>query len=273
MGLGTIPDFEATATCIDPQGCPSSPRRGPYSGNWQELIQTPGWWPGFRPATWMLLKNSSSATAAGYYRTLLGIVGIVQEAQDAIQDTFLKAFRHIGSFEGRSKFSTWLLMIATIRHYNASGSASRLKASMRRITERSFAPGSFGLVGDNPEQLYSEAERRELVERAVMGLPSKYRFVLVLRDIEQALHRGGCSGAQSGNPDLEISALRARLMLRESLAPHFAPAPRGWDCDYLQRVHVGFGRLLGRRSPAEVRRSSKPRRALQNLSGYLRFHS
>ena len=47
------------------------------------------------------------------HRTLVGIVGNVQEAQDAFQETFLKAFRYIGSFEGRSTFSRWLLSIAS----------------------------------------------------------------------------------------------------------------------------------------------------------------
>ena len=45
------------------------------------------------------------------YRALVGVVGNFDEAQDAMQETFLKAFQHIGSFQGRSKFSTWLLMI------------------------------------------------------------------------------------------------------------------------------------------------------------------
>src|SRR5262249_20729515 len=47
------------------------------------------------------------------YRTLLGILGSPEEARDAMQDTFLKAYQHLDRFEGRSKFSTWLVSIAS----------------------------------------------------------------------------------------------------------------------------------------------------------------
>src|SRR5260370_18699755 len=47
------------------------------------------------------------------YRTLVGILGNPDEARDAMQDTFLKAFQHLSGFEGRAKFSTWLVSIAT----------------------------------------------------------------------------------------------------------------------------------------------------------------
>jgi hypothetical protein len=66
--------------------------------------------------------------------------------------------------------------------YNASGSASPSKASTTRTTGEEFQPRLQRAWWDNPERLYSEAERRALVERAVIMLPSKYR---VLRDIEQ----------------------------------------------------------------------------------------
>ena len=100
-----------------------------------------------------------------------------------------------------------------------------------------FHPRLVRAWGDNPEQLYSEAERRGLVERAVMMLPSKYRVVLVLRDIEQLSTGEAAAALDLEIPTLKSRLLRARLMLREALAPHFATSPKGWVCDYLQRVH------------------------------------
>jgi RNA polymerase sigma-70 factor (ECF subfamily) len=86
-----------------------------------------------------------------------------------------------------------------------------------------FHPRLVRAWGDNPERPYSEAERRALVERAVIMLPSKYRVVLVLRDIEQLSSTEEAAAALNLQiPTLKSRLLRARLMLREALAPHFA---------------------------------------------------
>jgi RNA polymerase sigma-70 factor (ECF subfamily) len=160
------------------------------------------------------------------HRTLVGIVGNVQDAQDAFQETFLKAFRYIGSFEGRSTFSTWLLSIAS----NTALQCLRERKSLESFDDEDyveeFHPRFVRAWGDNPEQLYSEAERRGLVERAVMMLPSKYRVVLVLRDIEQVSTGEAAAALNLEIPTLKSRLLRARLMLREALAPHFATSAK-----------------------------------------------
>jgi RNA polymerase sigma-70 factor, ECF subfamily len=61
---------------------------------------------------WRLLKNWFAATAAASTARWWGILDGPEEAQDAMQDAFLKAFQHISEFQGRSKFSTWLISIA-----------------------------------------------------------------------------------------------------------------------------------------------------------------
>jgi RNA polymerase sigma factor (sigma-70 family) len=75
---------------------------------------------------------------------------------------------------------------------------------------------------ENPEQLYSAAERRGLVERGMLKLPAKYRVVLVLRDLEQLSTEETASALGLGIPAIKSRLCRARLMLREALAPHFA---------------------------------------------------
>jgi hypothetical protein len=75
---------------------------------------------------------------------------------------------------------------------------------------------------DNPEDMYSEAERRRLVEHGIMMLPAMYRVVLVLRDIEQLSTAEAVVALGLGIPALKSRLCRARLMLREALAPHFA---------------------------------------------------
>jgi RNA polymerase sigma-70 factor (ECF subfamily) len=156
------------------------------------------------------------------YRTLIGILGDPDEARDAMQDTFLKAFQNLAGFEGRSKFSTWLVSIAS------NTGIQRLRE--RRPTEtldegevsEPFQPRQVQAWAEDPEKLYSRGETRLLVERGVMRLPVKYRAVLMLRDIEQLPIEDAAAALGLSVSAAKTRLLRGRLMLRETLAPHFA---------------------------------------------------
>jgi RNA polymerase sigma-70 factor (ECF subfamily) len=156
------------------------------------------------------------------YRTLVAIIGNVEEAHDAMQDTFLKAFEHIGDFQQRSKFSTWLLSIAG----NTALQRLRDRKRLEYLDEDGDDPESYPRQArawePNPEQSYSQAEQRSLVEAGLMKLPSKYRVVLVLRDIEQLSTEEAATALGLGIPALKARLLRGRLMLREALSPHFS---------------------------------------------------
>jgi RNA polymerase sigma-70 factor (ECF subfamily) len=159
------------------------------------------------------------------YRTLVGILGNPDEARDALQDTFLKVFQHLARFEGRSKFSTWLVSIAT----NTGIQRLRERRPMESLDEagsdeEGFRPRQVQAWTDDPEQLYSQAEMRSLIENGVMKLPVKYRMVLMLRDIEQLPIEEAAAALGLGIPAIKARLLRGRLMLRESLAPHFIPS-------------------------------------------------
>jgi RNA polymerase sigma-70 factor (ECF subfamily) len=159
------------------------------------------------------------------YRTLVGILGNPDEARDAMQDTFLKVFQHLSGFEGRSKFSTWLVSIAT----NTGLQRLRERRPMESLDEsgpdeEGFRPRQVQAWTDDPEQLYSQAEMRSLIENGVMKLPVKYRVVLMLRDIEQLPIEEAASALGLGIPAIKARLLRGRLMLREALAPHFIPS-------------------------------------------------
>jgi RNA polymerase sigma-70 factor (ECF subfamily) len=163
------------------------------------------------------------------YRTLVGILGNPDEARDAMQDTFLKAFEHLGRFERRSKFSTWLVSIAS----NTGLQRLRDRKSVESLdhsgleSEEGFRPRQIQAWGDDPEQLYSQTEMRTLVENGVMKLPAKYRIVLVLRDIEQLPTEDVAAALGLGIPALKARLLRGRLMLREALSPHFTKSTKG----------------------------------------------
>ena len=156
------------------------------------------------------------------YRSLLGILGNAQEAEDALQDAFLKAFQHLPRFEGRSKFSTWLVRIAI----NTALQRVRSRKEFDRLDEddEEFRPRNIQAWTETPEDFYSREELRSLVEREVMKLPVKYRVALILRDLEEVSTEETAATLGLSIPGLKARVLRGRLMLRESLVPYFSKA-------------------------------------------------
>ena len=156
------------------------------------------------------------------YRSLLGILGNAEEAEDALQDAFLKAFQHLPNFEARSRFSTWLVRIAI----NTGLQRMRSRKEVDSLDEENeeFRPRNIQAWTDTPEEFYSREELRRLVEREVMKLPLKYRVALMLRDLEELSTEEAAAALGLSIPGLKARILRGRLMLRESLVPYFAKA-------------------------------------------------
>jgi RNA polymerase sigma-70 factor, ECF subfamily len=157
------------------------------------------------------------------FGTLAGLVGNVDDVRDATQEVFLKAFEHIGTFQGRSKFSTWLTSIAI----NTGTELLRQRKPVESLDEEEderFRPRQIQSWADNPEQMLSASQRSELVRSGVLRLPEKYRIVVLLRDINQLSTEDAAAALGLSVPALKARLLRGRLMLRESLAPHFIRA-------------------------------------------------
>jgi RNA polymerase sigma-70 factor (ECF subfamily) len=159
------------------------------------------------------------------YRSLLGILGSAEEAEDALQDAFFKAFQHLPRFEARSRFSTWLVRIAI----NTGLQRLRSRKEFDSLDEENeeFRPRKIQAWSDSPEEFYSREELRKLVEQEVMKLPSKYRVALMLRDLEELSTEEAAATLGLSVPGLKARVLRGRLMLRESLVPYFAKAGAG----------------------------------------------
>ena len=154
------------------------------------------------------------------FGTLAGLVGNLDDARDATQEVFLKAFEHIRTFQGRSKFSTWLTSIAI----NTGTELLRQRKPLESLAEEDdegFRPRQIESWADNPEQLLAASQRSELVREGVLRLPEKYRIVVLLRDINQLSTEDAAEALGLSIPALKARLLRGRLMLRESLAPHF----------------------------------------------------
>ncbi len=163
------------------------------------------------------------------YRTLVGILGNEDEARDAMQDTFLKVFQHLGDFQQRSKFSTWLVSIAGNTGLQRLRERRHLESLDDDVSasEEGFRPREVRAWADDPEELCSKAEIRALVEKTVMKLPAKYRVVVVLRDLEQLSIEDTAEALGLGIPALKARHLRGRLMVREALSPHFTGGAQG----------------------------------------------
>ena len=147
-----------------------------------------------------------------------------EDAEDAAQDAFLKAFRGLAHFEEKSRFSTWLFRIAV----NESLMKVRQRRGFQVVSieqDNNEDPDALPLEivdwSPNPEQLYSQSELREILAKALRGLSSNYRTVFLLRDVE------GLTIEETAEVlNLSISAVKARLMrarlrLRERLNRHF----------------------------------------------------
>ena len=159
------------------------------------------------------------------YRSLLGIVGSPEEAEDALQDVFFKAFQHLPHFEGRSRFSTWLVRIAI----NTALQRVRSRKEFDRLDEEDeeFRPRNIQAWTETPEDFYSREELRRLVEKEVMKLPVKYRVALMLRDLEELPTEEAAAALGLSIPGLKARVLRGRLMLRESMVQYFSKTGAG----------------------------------------------
>jgi RNA polymerase sigma-70 factor (ECF subfamily) len=155
------------------------------------------------------------------YRTLIAVTRNPHDAEDSVQNVFLKAFQHIGSFQGASKFVTWLTRIAI----NEGSERLRLRKEVDSLDaagaadEVPFRPRDVSEWGDDPERLYSRKELREIVERELLRIPAKYRVPVMLRDLQHLSTEETAEILKVGVPALKSRLLRGRLMLREALAP------------------------------------------------------
>ena len=158
------------------------------------------------------------------YRLAKNITRNDEDAEDVLQDAFLKAYTHLDNFKGDSKFYTWIVRIAV------NEALMRLR---KRKTDRNVPldePVELGeetvqreiaVWEDNPEQQYSQEEWRRILDEAVDELKPDFRTVFVLRDIEELSTEETAETLGISVPAVKSRLLRARLALREKLTRQF----------------------------------------------------
>src|ERR1700687_5330097 len=147
-----------------------------------------------------------------------------EDAEDVVQDAFLKAYTNLGQFQGQSKFYTWLVRIAV----NEALMKLRRRRPERMIsldedvkTEEDSMPREIADWSPNPEQQYNQAELKEILSKTIQGLPPSFRTVFVLRDVEGLSTEETADALDLSIPAVKSRLLRARLQLRERLSKYF----------------------------------------------------
>jgi RNA polymerase sigma-70 factor (ECF subfamily) len=147
-----------------------------------------------------------------------------EDAQDVVQDAFLKAYQNLEQFQENSKFYTWLVRIAV----NEALMKLRKRRTDRTVsldedveTEEGSMPREVADWSPNPEQLYGQSELGDILKKTVQGLPPGFRTVFVLRDVEGLSTEETAEMLNLSVPAVKSRLLRARLQLRERLARYF----------------------------------------------------
>lgn len=158
------------------------------------------------------------------YRLASKMLGNNQDAEDVLQETFIKAYRHLSNFDGRSRLSTWLYRIATnealmVLRRNRPDSFS-IDASLE-TGEAEIEPVQIVDWCCLPEEELMSTEARRYLDHAITELPPATRAVFILRDIQGLSTRetGQILGITEGAVKTRLS--RARLRLRELLTDYY----------------------------------------------------
>src|SRR5215471_15663355 len=118
------------------------------------------------------------------YRVARAILRNDTEAEDVMQDAYVRAYQHLADFEGRAKFSTWLTRIAVHEALARSRRRSRFQSLDNSEESNGGVMRTLASAGRNPEEAAYDRELGSVLERAILGLPEDYRLIFMLRDVE-----------------------------------------------------------------------------------------
>ena len=187
------------------------------------------------------------------YRVARGVLGDDADADDVVQETYVRAFEHLAEFRGDSSLATWLTRIAI-------NEALGRKRKRRPTADLGMADGldeqgevrvlifPGARVDSNPESEAHRAEVRRLLERAVDQLPKSFRIVFVMREIEQMNVEE--TALQLGIPPETVKTRlhRARRLLRGALKEQLGSALQdtyAFDGERCERLTAAVARRIG----------------------------
>jgi RNA polymerase sigma-70 factor (ECF subfamily) len=185
------------------------------------------------------------------YRLAVKMLNQQQDAEDVLQETFLKAYRALKSFDGRSKISTWLFRIAT----NEALMVIRRKhpdvVSIDEPIETEEGEQDPIQIVDwccLPEEELLSEETRERLDAEVQKLPERLRLVFLLRDVNDLSTHETADILGLTDTAVKTRLSRARLRLREELSAYFGERKSEIEKDQLSKPTNTTGRSLGDRA-------------------------
>lgn len=146
-------------------------------------------------------------------KRIQGMVRSSDDADDLVQDVQIKVWRHLSAFRSESTFRTWVIRVATNEALQAYRREKR-RAVCQPITDLD----SFPAKGESPHQSVVRTEAAETVRRAVVMLPTKYRQVLILRDLRELTERETADSLELSIAAVKTRLRRARHMLLKALS-------------------------------------------------------
>src|SRR5258708_11000269 len=159
------------------------------------------------------------------YAAAFSVLGNPSDAEDADQEAFLKALTHLGQFRAEAKFSTWLVQIAL------NEARLRIRKDRKGLyssideggqdEDGEYFPIDYADWREIPSETLQRKELKQALERAMAALKPIYREVLVLRDVEHLSIAETAAALEISEPSVKTRLLRARLMMRDALAPAF----------------------------------------------------
>jgi RNA polymerase sigma-70 factor, ECF subfamily len=159
------------------------------------------------------------------YRLALKMVDQEEDAEDILQETFLKAYRNISSFRGESNISTWLYRIAmnealmSLRRRKGKNNTVEIDADDQKEDSESLQIVDWGNM---PEKELLSVETRKFLDQAVSTLSPALRSVFLLRDVEGLSVKDTADVLELTEMAVKTRLSRARLILRQKLSTYFS---------------------------------------------------
>ena len=150
------------------------------------------------------------------YRVSRAILRDDAEAEDVMQDAYVRAYEHLGQFAGRAAFSTWLTRIAI----HEALARKRRRGRMEELDALPANGDSMSILKSSaptPEAGTAQAEARQLLEEAIEHLPENYRTVVVLREVEEMSVAETAQSLGVSDAVVKTRLHRAHAMLRKEL--------------------------------------------------------
>ena len=194
------------------------------------------------------------------YRAARGILGNDDEASDVVQESFLRAYKHLNQFGGGAKFSTWLTKIAV---YEARARVRRTRSRIGKRRDAAAPSDSRELpsTDPDPESRTFVQEMKTVLEAAIDTLPELYRAVFVMREVEGMSTAETAEVLHLSEDVVKTRLLRARGLLRKKISASLGRVSRtifqfaGERCARMWATKIRPAIEQGGRRPTRRRRA------------------